>query len=220
MKSSIALLIALSLLAVASTEDTFLRDFLNKANSYPHYFQSYYHNYVKNINSVVTAAYNDITDLNKVSSLTKIGIPKEIVDRFASAVKYQSNGQRSYQEIYQNTFNKDRNYMETIVGLGAITKKDDKIRYSYISVKTTATMVHQKQKWHHKRCKKFLGIKIKCKEWDTWEDRPYSDSDINIMQNALKASGYTQIINKINVIKNLSGDLNFMAKVQFFLSEN
>ena len=218
MKSSIALLLALCLLAIVRSEDTYLRDYYNKANTYPHYFQSYYNNYLRNISPIVTSTYNDITDLSKVSSLTKVGIPKAVVDRFVSASKTQSNGQRTFPRIDNLSIDANKNYIELTVGLGAFTKKDDKIRYSYIEVKTTATMVHQKQKIHHKRCKKFLGIKIKCKEWDTWEDRPYSQADVNIMKSALEVKGNIEILNKINILKNISGNANFMAKLKSFLA--
>ena len=79
-------------------------------------------------------------------------------------------------------------------------------------------LVLTKQKIHHKRCKKFLGIKIKCKEWDTWEDRPYSQADFNIMKSALEVKGNIEILNKINILKNISGNANFMAKLKSFLA--
>ena len=221
MKSSIALLLALSLLAIVRSEDTYLRDYYNKANSYYHNYQSYYNNYLRNIKVSVTGTYNDITDLSKVSSLARVGIPSEVVNQFANAARTQSNGQRLFPRVYKvNSLNPNTNYIELIVGLGAFTKKDDKVRYSYIEVKTSATMVHQKQKIHHRRCKKFLGIKIKCKEWDTWEDRPYSQGDYSVMKSALEAKGNIEIINKINILKNISGNANFMAKLQLFLAEN
>ena len=200
------IIIVFALFSLSKSEDAFLKEFLQNANKIPQ--TASYSKYLKNIASI--NAISDIVDMNKLSVLPSLGVPKRIVDYFGTA-KFG----RISTPIEQYSLNQKSATLTK--GLGIASIKKDLIRFSYVEVKVTAEAITQKINQPYRTCKKFLFFK-KCKTHDNWVERGFNIAESNSILDALRARARSEIINRISVMYRLSADdSTYLSKVKLFL---
>ena len=168
-----------------------LKELRKEASKYYFKYPSNWYKLITNLASTTEIKMDKIT-YEQINNLRKThGFPENVIQRFKK-IKYVKN------LIVYDTFNfslkKTKTTIETTFGIGA--RLDEKFLYiTYVKGVSSGKSIPQYKQVPYKSCWRFLffhGCKTKQKS----VRRGYTNSELNVIQNALKAK-YAEMLNSV-----------------------
>ena len=153
-----------------------------------------YYSYIKNI-KVKIQTISKIIDKSLLTTLDKVGVPKNLANHFkmANFAKIVS-GEEYEASIYNKT-------TTAVFQYGAAMVKGDKGRFAYFEVSLEAENIQQKETI-------VIPHKKKKKTWNEFKvvNRSFKSEEVNIIKKYLRARAQIDLLNRIKTLKELTTD--------------
>ena len=158
----------------------------------------YYH-YIKNVRTKIDTI-SQIIDASQLSSLEKIGIPRNMAMslELAQYTHYHFALDTGY------SFNPTTNKTSVVIQAGASIIKGDKARFAYFKVTVDADMIRQKDKKvieHCKKKRKHCWNEIKYEEGKT-----FTQEDSEKINKSMIGRAQADLLTRIKTVMDLSSD--------------
>lgn len=149
-----------------------------------------YNVYITNLNAGSIRKMNTIHK-NELESLSK-QLPPEIYQKFKGILYSQSTSM----EVY--SFVANQNSASIRVYLGTAVKEDEFIRYSYIDTFSMGSIVPRYDRIEKQNCYRWWIFWRKCDKYFEYFIHQNNQSELNIIETALKAHAYNNLMKKID----------------------
>lgn len=212
MKQISFLLLVVLLSFCYSKSDAFLQRLYDDIKKDQVQIPTDYYKYIKNVKTKIDTITR-ITDVSKLSSLEKVGVPKHIAMSLELA-EFTVDKYHSFKD-YGFTFNPTTNKTSVVLEVGAVTIKEDKARFAYFKVTVDATMIRQKEKKIVEHCKKHHKH---CWNEIVYEERKYfTQEDSEKIQKSMFGKAYSDLLLRIKTLMDINADGdNFLADTSNF----
>ena len=158
-----------------------------------------YYRYIKNVRTKIDTI-SQIIDASQLSSLEKIGIPRNMA--MSLELAQYTNYHLALDTGY--SFNPTTNKTSVVIQAGASIIKGDKARFAYFKVTVDADMIRQKDKKvieHCKKKRKHCWNEIKYEERKT-----FTQEDSEKINKSMIGRAQADLLTRIKTVMDLSSD--------------
>lgn len=160
-----------------------------------------YYRYIKNVRTKIDTI-SQIIDASQLSSLEKIGIPRNMAMSLEMAQYTVDHYHLALDTGY--SFNPTTNKTSVVIQAGASIIKGDKARFAYFKVTVDADMIRQKDKKvieHCKKKRKHCWNEIKYEERKT-----FTQEDSEKINKSMIGRAQADLLTRIKTVMDLSSD--------------
>ena len=160
-----------------------------------------YYRYIKNVRTKIDTI-SQIIDASQLSSLEKIGIPRNMAMSLEMAQYTVDHYHLELDTGY--SFNPTTNKTSVVIQAGASIIKGDKARFAYFKVTVDADMIRQKDKKvieHCKKKRKHCWNEIKYEERKT-----FTQEDSEKINKSMIGRAQADLLTRIKTVMDLSSD--------------
>ena len=160
-----------------------------------------YYRYIKNVRTKIDTI-SQIIDASQLSSLEKIGIPRNMAMSLEMAQYTVNHYHLALDTGY--SFNPTTNKTSVVIQAGASIIKGDKARFAYFKVTVDADMIRQKDKKvieHCKKKRKHCWNEIKYEERKT-----FTQEDSEKINKSMIGRAQADLLTRIKTVMDLSSD--------------
>ena len=160
-----------------------------------------YYRYIKNVRTKIDTI-SQIIDASQLSSLEKIGIPRNMAMSLEMAQYTVAHYHLALDTGY--SFNPTTNKTSVVIQAGASIIKGDKARFAYFKVTVDADMIRQKDKKvieHCKKKRKHCWNEIKYEERKT-----FTQEDSEKINKSMIGRAQADLLTRIKTVMDLSSD--------------
>ena len=160
-----------------------------------------YYRYIKNVRTKIDTI-SQIIDASQLSSLEKIGIPRNMAMSLEMAQYTVDHYHLTLDTGY--SFNPTTNKTSVVIQAGASIIKGDKARFAYFKVSVDADMIRQKDKKvieHCKKKRKHCWNEIKYEERKT-----FTQEDSEKINKSMIGRAQADLLTRIKTVMDLSSD--------------
>ena len=160
-----------------------------------------YQRYIKNVRTKIDTI-SQIIDASQLSSLEKIGIPRNMAMSLEMAQYTVDHYHLALDTGY--SFNPTTNKTSVVIQAGASIIKGDKARFAYFKVTVDADMIRQKDKKvieHCKKKRKHCWNEIKYEERKT-----FTQEDSEKINKSMIGRAQADLLTRIKTVMDLSSD--------------
>ena len=160
-----------------------------------------YYRYIKNVRTKIDTI-SQIIDASQLSSLEKIGIPRNMAMSLELAQYTVDHYHFTLDTGY--SFNPTTNKTSVVIQAGASIIKGDKARFAYFKVTVDADMIRQKDKKvieHCKKKRKHCWNEIKYEERKT-----FTQEDSEKINKSMIGRAQADLLTRIKTVMDLSSD--------------
>ena len=160
-----------------------------------------YYRYIKNVRTKIDTI-SQIIDASQLSSLEKIGIPRNMAMSLEMAQYTVEHYHLALDTGY--SFNPTTNKTSVVIQAGASIIKGDKARFAYFKVTVDADMIRQKDKKvieHCKKKRKHCWNEIKYEERKT-----FTQEDSEKINKSMIGRAQADLLTRIKTVMDLSSD--------------
>ena len=160
-----------------------------------------YYRYIKNVRTKIDTI-SQIIDASQLSSLEKIGIPRNMAMSLEMAQYTVDHYHLTLDTGY--SFNPTTNKTSVVIQAGASIIKGDKARFAYFKVTVDADMIRQKDKKvieHCKKKRKHCWNEIKYEERKT-----FTQEDSEKINKSMIGRAQADLLTRIKTVMDLSSD--------------
>ena len=160
-----------------------------------------YYRYIKNVRTKIDTI-SQIIDASQLSSLEKIGIPRNMAMSLELAQYTVDHYHFALDTGY--SFNPTTNKTSVVIQAGASIIKGDKARFAYFKVTVDADMIRQKDKKvieHCKKKRKHCWNEIKYEERKT-----FTQEDSEKINKSMIGRAQADLLTRIKTVMDLSSD--------------
>lgn len=160
-----------------------------------------YYRYIKNVRTKIDTI-SQIIDASQLSSLEKIGIPRNMAMSLELAQYTVDHYHLALDTGY--SFNPTTNKTSVVIQAGASIIKGDKARFAYFKVTVDADMIRQKDKKvieHCKKKRKHCWNEIKYEERKT-----FTQEDSEKINKSMIGRAQADLLTRIKTVMDLSSD--------------
>ena len=160
-----------------------------------------YYRYIKNVRTKIDTI-SQIIDASQLSSLEKIGIPRNMAMSLEMAQYTVNHYHLALDTGY--SFNPTTNKTSVVIQAGASIIKGDKARFAYFKVTVDADMIRQKDKKVIEQCKK---KRKHCWNEIKYEERKtFTQEDSEKINKSMIGRAQADLLTRIKTVMDLSSD--------------